>query len=90
MLQFGLYPYTLSPIGKDAIVSNTLTGLAMSAENTYTNKFEFVIPGGTNPGYYKGAIGIFESNWKNIAWHDAVVMIGVGEDYIVGAKTSKI
>jgi len=87
MLQLGLYPYTLSPIGKDAIVSDTMTGLAMSADNTYTHKFEVVIPGGTNPGYYRGAIGIFESDWKNLAWHNAVVMIGVGKEYVVGAKT---
>jgi len=90
MIQFGLYPYTLSPIGKEAIASTTLTGLAMSAVNTYTHKIEFVIPGGTNPGYYRGAIGIFESNWKNLEWHDAEVMIGVGENYIVGAKSKML
>jgi len=63
--------------------------LTMTAGNAYTHKVEFVIPGGTNPGYYRGAIGIFESNWKNLAWHDTVVMVGVGENNIVGAKSTK-
>jgi len=87
MLQLPLYPYTLSPIEKDAIVTITLGGVSMSAGNTYTHKFEVMIPGGTAPGYYRASLGIFESDWKNLAWHGAVVMIGVGEDYIVGAKT---
>ena len=85
MLQLGLYPYTLSPIGKEAIVTDTLTGVNMKSEGTYTFTFDIQIPGGANPGYYKGQFGVFDSNWKNVMWLDAVVMIGVGKDYIVGA-----
>jgi len=87
MLQLVLYPYTLSPIEKDAIATDTLTGLALSGGNTYTYKFSFTIPGGTKNGYYRGALGIFQSNWVNAGWHGAVVMIGVGAENIVGAKT---
>jgi len=84
-----LYPYTTGQSGRTVL---TQGNAELNCNGGYVNcqvSITVTIPSGANLGYYRGASGIFDANWShNLFWLDAVVMIGIGSNYIVGGKGS--
>lgn len=62
--------------------SNTNEIVKWSTSFTYTPgthsfSYSFTIPSSTSAGSYKMAVGVYDSNWKNLAWNDPASIFSV-------------
>jgi len=86
-----LYNYTTGSTGDKVVTSGAVVFDCNGGYVHCGTHIMLTVPGGTPSGYYRGSLGIWNSNWSsNLFWQDTVVMVGVGSNYIVGGKGSPV